>query len=242
MKGRNMSTKVGRVTPAAVVIVALVFASPTFADIRYGFTGIVTSEADPAAVAILEAQMFVDVAEGPDANQVQFTFRNIDPDPDGNDIKPSIAGIYFDDGALLGLARVINDDDPDHQVDFSQGANPGELPRAEELEPPFETLADFLADSDPPTYHNGVGEGEWVTIVFDLQPDMGFADVIDFMSNGGLRIGIHVQAFDDDNSETATSNTAPVPTPSAAALGGLGFAVLSAVGWVKKRRAARSAA
>lgn len=255
MKGRIMSTKKRTVTAAGVVIAALAFASPALADVPliYGFTGIVTDESTPAdlaAIAVLEAQMFVEVAEVPGANQVQFTFLNIDA---GSEAEPSIARVYFDDGALVKMARIIDADDGvggDPDVDFSQGASPGELPAGNELVPPFETTADFLADADPSTYWNGVGEGQSLTVVFDLkgvddEPDevqKTFADVINDMSSGELRIGIHVQAFEDDNSNGGVGNPNPVPTPSAAALGGLGFAMLSAVGWVKKRRASRSVA
>jgi len=134
-------------------------------------------------------------------NQVGFTFYNIGPDAS------SITAVYFDDGALLGIA-VIN---PSDGVEFSQGATPGHLPSGNEcVDPPFEVTEDFLADSDDPTQPNGVNESdpppdpdtEWVEIIFDLKDSLRFENVMDQLRSGELRIGIKVQGYDSEGSES----------------------------------------
>jgi hypothetical protein len=126
-------------------------------------------------------------------NQVSFGFYNTGP------AASSITDIYFDDGSLLGIASIIPGS---VGVDFSQYASPPELPAAQDCVPPFETTAGFLADSNPPAQPNGVNPGEWVKIVFFLQGSQVFADVINELSTGALRIGIHVQGFASGGSET----------------------------------------
>ena len=248
LKGRNMPTKKRMVTAAAVVIVAIAFASPTFADV-YSFYGIVTEDTGTGAAGAIStgvAQMQVEVTDATtyDENGVamgrhkaSFVFTNTDSGSEGVD--PSITGVFWDDGTLLEIATINNGPG----VSFSEGGSPPDLPAGQELDPPFVTTKGFLADSDPPAYHNGVNEDEWLEVVFDLKDGKDFASVrsalnMDPAIEGSLRIGIHVQAFDDDYSATFVHT----PTPSAVVLGGLGFVMLGAVRWVKKRRAARSAA
>ena len=163
---------------------------------------------DPADAAIGEAQLFVDVSDEL-ADQVLFTFRNTGPEA------CAISEIYFDDGVLLGIADII-DNPPD--VVFVQGASPPELPGANSIDPPFETTLDFLAESVPPPPHKGVNPGEQLGILFDLQPGQTYQNVINDLNDGGLRIGLHVIAFDSCGSESFVS----VPEPATIALLGLG--------------------
>jgi hypothetical protein len=135
------------------------------------------------------------------APSASFKFYNI------GDYQSSITDIYFDDGVLLGIADVINGPG----VSFSEGASPGDLPGRNECDPPFETTVDFLADSDPPVQPNGVNNtpaGEYVEIIFDLDnpqdPDSNptWDDLIAQLSDGTLRIGIHVQGYASGGSES----------------------------------------
>ena len=174
-------------------------------------------------------QLSVDVLDiGP--GQVQFNFYNSGP------ANSSIADVYFDDGSLLGIASLIDFDDGfggDMGVDFSQGASPGNLPAANNASPPFQATAGFLADSDSPVQPNGVNPGEWLGIIFDLQGAQTYADVIAELSDGRLRIGLHVQGFGDGGSESFVNN--PVPVPAAVWLFGSGL--LGLVGVARRKRA-----
>ena len=57
-----------------------------------------------------------------------------------------------------------------------------------------------------PAQPNGVNPGESLGIVFDLIGGQAFADTIAALADGGLRIGIHVQGFEDGGSESFVNN------------------------------------
>jgi hypothetical protein len=187
----------------------------------YGFKNITNNNGTDAAIG--EAQLFVDVTN-PGPNQVLFKFYNI------GSADSSIADIYFDDGTLLGIASIVNG----AGVAFSQGASPGNLPGGDTISPPFVTTADFLADSDPPVQPNGVNPGEWVTILFNLQPGKDFQDTLDALNGGSdLRIGIHVQGFASGGSESFVN---VVPEPGTLILLGSGLLGLVVAGRKKFRK------
>ena len=105
---------------------------------------------------------------------------------------------------------------------FDKPANPGELPENTLLDPDFITTdyenQSFSADSNSPPPKYGVEPGEWVAIHFDLQPQGTLEDVIGELSDGTLRIGIHLQGFAGGSSESAVN----IPEPATLALLGLG--------------------
>ncbi len=187
--------------------------------VSMGFDNISANNAVDAAIG--EAQLFVDVTD-PGGNQVLVTFFNTGP------AASSITDIYFDDGDLLGSASLIDADDGiggDPDVDFTEFANPRNLPSANNASPPF-VSAGFSADSDPPVQLNGVNLGESLGILFDLTdtPVGTFANVIAQLTNGDLRIGIRVQGFDSEGSESFVNT--PIPEPHAAVLFAVGALVV----------------
>jgi hypothetical protein len=144
-------------------------------------------------------------------NQVLFLFANSGP------AASSITDVYFDDGSLLGIASVNNI----LGVDFSQGASPGDLPGGNAVD--FNTTAGFSADSNDPTAINGVNPGDLLGITFDLLAGQTFADTLAAIAlgqanpgvdvDGALRIGVHVQAFANGESEGFVNNGPPPPPP-----------------------------
>lgn len=168
-----------------------------------------------------EAQLSVNVTD-PGSNQVLFHFKNSGPNAS------SITDVYFDDGTLLGLSLITNGP----SVSFSQYASPPNLPGANNVSPPFQVTAGFLADSNPPVQPNGVNPGEWLKIYFDLQAGKNFNDVITDLTDGSLRVGIHVQGFAYGGSESFVNN--PVPIPAAVWLFGSGL--LGLVAFARRKR------
>jgi len=184
----------------------------------YGFTCITNDSATNAAVG---EQFTVDVTDA-GTDQVLFTFMNSGP------LASSITDVYFDDGTLLSIAGLVDADNGGNSgVYFSQEATPHDLPGGNSIVPPFVTTDPLSAGSDSPVQPNGVNPGEWLGVLFDLQPEKGFADVISAIdlgiSNPGspdsLRIGIHVQGFADGGSESFVVT----PAPAAVFLGLLGL-------------------
>lgn len=214
----------------AVVVVGLVVSMPVGALASvYSFSRITSNSIDNVAT-----QLLVEVAAVGDT-QVSFKFSNSGP------IASSITDVYFDDGALLGIASIVNGTG----VAFSTPATPPDLPGGGGVG--FITTAGFSADSNPPAESNGVNPGEWVVIVFNLisEPEpMEFADVINAIENPTedlrLTIGVHVQAIGTGGTSDSFITPEPpepgptVPEPTSLAVWGLG---LAAVAFYRRRRA-----
>jgi hypothetical protein len=184
--------------------------------IPYGFSNITNNNAQDAGIG--EAQLSVEVTDIGNGS-VLFTFSNAGP------YASSICDIYFHDGPLLGISSIMNGTG----VSFSQDANPAELPGGNAVN--FVTTEGFSADSDSPVQPNGVNPGESLGITFSLLNGSSFADVIDSINAGELRIGIHVQGFASGASESYV-NAAPVPEPATLLL--LGSGLLGLAGFRKK--------
>jgi hypothetical protein len=215
-----------KVTILAVTLVFVLFFTRAEAAPTYSFVNITNNNVGDAAIG--EAQLFVELFDV-GSDQVNFYFTNIGP------ADSSITDVYFDDGSLLDIASI---DNSDSGVQFSQDADPPDLPGGNTVIPPFATTTDFSADSDPPVPSNGVNPGEYLGIIFDLQPGAVFADVIGDLASGELRIGIHVQGFASGGSESFINNgivdgNGVIPAPGALVLCSIGAGCL---GWLRRRR------
>ena len=200
--------------PVGAALLALATASPAFA---IGFGCISNNNAGDCAAGA--AQLSFDVTDA-GGGLVLFTFNNAGP------AASSIAQVYFDDGVLQTLDSIVNP----AGVAFSAGANPANLPAGNNASPPF--VATFSAGADNPAPTNGVNPGESVGIRFSLQPGASFADVLDALDNGSLRVGIHVQAFASGGSESFVN--VPVPEPGALALLGVAAALTGLGSWRRR--------
>lgn len=207
---------------AAVMLLPLAANATT-----YGFSQI-TSNGGQAT----ESQYLVDVTAV--GSGVQFHFTN------SSLVASSITDIYFDDGSLLGISSI---NDSGAGVAFDDPAIPSNLPGANLASPPFVTTAGFSADSDNPPVANGVNTAaEFVNILFSLQGTQTFADVINELNSGDLRIGLHVQGitpihwWESSKSESFVNN--PVPIPPSVLLMGSGLLGLGLVGWRRREKKA----
>ncbi|MCK4850909.1 MAG: PEP-CTERM sorting domain-containing protein [Phycisphaerae bacterium] len=153
-----------------------------------------------------------------DDELVYFEFHN-----DSDDVESSIARIYFDDdlGLLSGPPDIVNGPG----TIFSLEGSPPNLPAGNDLSPPFQKPPDFMATADEPPPTNGVNPStapdpdEWVAIIFDLVGGHSVSEVVEGLEDGSLRIGVHVIAFPDGSSESAS---APEPaTMGLMLMGGL---------------------
>jgi hypothetical protein len=243
-----MSSKFRRmVSVGAAVLVSLLGVSRSEGAV-YHFTNITNNNATDVATGI--AQMWVDVTDGGTTtidsntfNVANFTFYNDGPNAS------SITDLYFDDGSLLNFGSVI--DGPG--TSFTVGASPGELPGGGGWNWNQEGGMHFSVDSDEPPPESGVNPDEYVTIRFVLQDGLDYSDTIAAIDAsfanlyqdipGALRVGIHVQAFDGDGSESFV--TAPsrgfipvVPEPGTMAMWALGLALCGTTGYFRRRQAA----
>lgn len=209
--------------------VALAAASST-----YSFTGVTNTNSTNTNLG--KGSLFVEVIDlgfssQNNANQVAFKFTNTSAS--------SLTDVYFDDGALLGIASISGSG---NGVDFSQGAAPPEMPGRNNLTPAFNTTAGFSADSNSPASPNGVTSGEWLTFIFDLQSTKTYSSVLSALAlpnNGGtgdLRIGVHVQSFPSNGgSESFVNVASPVPEAQTVAMMLAGLGLVGPIG-VRRRK------
>ena len=179
----------------------------------YDFSCITANDLTGTACGIAEAQMSVDVNDAGN-NQVEFVFNN-----SGSDLSAFIADIYFYDGPLFGAYTMTGSTG----VSFSSGATPGHLPA---YSPDATVSLIYSADSDVPVAANGIQSGEWLSVVFDLQTGITYADIINAMNIGspdGLVVGIHVQGLTDATPNYSESLITAVPVPAALVLFGSGL-------------------
>ena len=186
-----------------VIIGSLTLVGPAYGAL-YSFYCITNN--NPANAAIGEAQLSVNVTDA-SKNQVMFTYTNSGPEP------CSITDVYVDDGSILGLAQIF---DTAGSVEFTESPTPANLPGANNVNPPFEAIRSFSADSDSPILSMGVNPGESLAILYDILPGQNFWDVIGELRDGSLRLGLHVQGFTLDGGSEAFVNIPPpnpVPEP-----------------------------
>jgi hypothetical protein len=176
----------------------------------YAFSWIWDSDANPADGVVGEQQLSFTVSEATGIDGVVFTFSN------AGELSCSLTDIYFE-SSLGTLEGLISIDDSSEGVSFSQGADPSNMPRWKKVD--FEPTLGMTAGSNHPAVsHNGINNpDEWLSITVATQA--GLDQIRQELDNQDIRIGIHVQAFDDDGSESFIT---PEPVSMAIlALGGL---------------------
>lgn len=173
---------------------------------QFGFVNISNNSGIASSVA---SQFLVDVIDS--GANVDFKFTN------AVGTASSIADIYFDQvpDLFTGISSIS---DSGAGVAFASPATPADLPGGGTIG----FAADFSADSVPPASPNGVdAASEWVTISFALGSN-AYADIINALNSGALRIGLHVQSIGTTGQSDAFVNT-PVPEPGFYGLLSLGL-------------------
>ena len=173
------------------------------------FSWIWDGDANPVDGTIGERQLSFTVSEVTGVDGVIFRFEN------KGELSCSLTDIYFE-SSLRTLEGILLLDGSDG-VTFSQGADPGNMPRWKKVD--FEPTSGMTADSDSPAVsQSGIDNpDEWLSITVATQA--GLDQICQELDNQDIRIGIHVQAFDDGGSESFIT---PEPVSMAIlALGGL---------------------
>lgn len=187
-----------------------------------------------------QSQLSVDVVGT--TKGVSFTFKN------NVGSASSITDVYFDAGqsSLSGvpLPTITDSDGSGKAVAFSLNANPSNLPGGNAATPPFNasTSTAFTADSDAGAggvmAHGVNAANEWLTMNYSLQTGKSLSDVLTELSNGKLRLGIHVQDFTTPSGGESFVNypglpPSSVPVPAAAWM--LGSGLIGLVGVARRK-------
>ncbi|MHC4597299.1 MAG: hypothetical protein ACYS19_20430 [Planctomycetota bacterium] len=234
------------ITFVSLVLAFLVILSTEARAELYGFAPISNNSTVSGQMA---QQLSLEVTD-PGGGQVLFTFYNDGPLSSIYDVPApmdsSAADVYFDDGALVKLALILDVDNYPAVypgVDFDQIATPPDLPGGNSIVPPFDVTADFSADAENPAPSNGINPGESLGILFDLASGKTFANVIDALNVGfnpgtyytgsglydgwtelNLRIGVRVINYGEDNE--FSDGFILTPIPASVVLGILGLGVV----------------
>lgn len=142
--------------------------------------------------------------------------------------KSSIASIYFDNSSLFNYSQAIFGNSGG--VHFQAGGSPAVLPggKAEGFS------ADFIVSALNPGPKFGINPGETFMLTLALTSGQSFADVVDALAIGELRIGVHALGLGQYPGSfiTAFDAVSPVPEPQpyAMLLGGL-----ACIGLLRKR-------
>ncbi len=200
----------------------------------YAFAGLYSFECitnnNLMDATIGEAQLFMNVEDANNA-QVLFTFTNKGVD------NCVITDIYFDDDMPMLQHNSFNyNGDVLYQTMQINGNQ--NLPGAGGNGNNVSFSADY---GDSPKkqggVHNGIDQNESLEILFDLieyEQNLfyTFGDIITALNNGSIKVGLHVQTFDGDGSESFINNN-PVAEPATLFL--LGAGLIGVAGFSRKK-------
>lgn len=132
----------------------------------------------------------------------------------------SIAQVYFDDRSGLLTGIVAFDAGPG--VSFEQGAKPGNLPGGNEVGF-FAVWSAGSTSKQGGVAANGINPGEWLVISLSVKPGTDLAALTAALDSGAIRLGLHIQALSDGESDGYVSKGREVPEPGSFLLLGLGL-------------------
>lgn len=154
-----------------------------------------------------------------DANQLMFVFSN------EVGIASNVTEIYIDNGPLSSLDLVYNFNNGT-TFSLDNSLNPGNLPGGNDIG--FEAVEALSSDSDTqgPAPNDGIDSfTDAVGLLYTLEG--GLTAVQNALSDGSLRIGLHVRAIGEDGDSDGFVNTppdtTPIPEPDTMMLLGAGF-------------------
>jgi len=166
-------------------------------------------------------------------DEVLFTFKN------SADVVSSIAEIYFDDGVIFSQTGLYNNVG-DYTAFVGGTPAPANLPAGGTINPPFSATASFGADFNG-NPNKGINQsGDILGIKIKLLVGLTDDDVVSALTNGDLRLGLHVRSIgsaggsDSFVNKPVSVSVTPVPVPAAAWL--FGGALVTLLGNPRRKK------
>lgn len=145
-----------------------------------------------------DIDLFALIIEG-DPGRVIFEFHN------ESQMQSAISSIYFEDNGLNRVKDIQSIDD----ILFKKDKKPANLPGGGALDPGFDTA--FSIGAVPPPVSHGIGPGGQLSVTVELDQGTSYSDLISGLSDGSVRVGIHVIGLPDGTNFSAV-NINPEPT------------------------------
>ncbi|QYU70689.1 hypothetical protein J4558_11485 [Leptolyngbya sp. 15MV] len=206
----NRSTRF--LTASAVVAALGAPLAASASPVNISFTRI-----NPANAPVNPASQFNALVNQVSGTQVSFRFTNTAV------IASSVSEIYYDSRGTSPLLTLVTPLIQSGANFVGGGANPGNLPGGQNLSVPFQAVAGFSADATG-NPSNGLDVAtDFVEMRFNLATGRTYADLLNALANGDLRLGLHVRAIQGPNggdwSDSFVNNPYVIPLPPAAATG-----------------------
>ncbi|TWT45817.1 hypothetical protein RAS1_22500 [Phycisphaerae bacterium RAS1] len=201
-----------------------VFAASASADVTFQFQRFTNN-----ANVDVASQLSMTVSQV-DSNTVRFTFNNTAA------VQSTIKSVHFDE--LDSAADLISFSSSSHTTtsggstaSFFKNGSPASLPDGSAIS--FNTELSHTANT--PTTSRGLNElADSLRVTLDLVSGRTFSDVLDYLNDGSLRLGLYVTNIPHSYNKTKADSfvnlpsTTTVPAPAAVALGAIGAAMAAA--------------
>lgn len=228
---------------SSVVAAGMVALSNPAQAYTFGFKNISNNNATNAAAG--ESLLGFNLTDA-GSNKVKFEFFNNDANPNSS---ISITSIYFDDSATNALGSLSNI----NQLTQSSGVN-YKISTGNLNLPAGNTVGFTATDGVAPNSQGGVAKngidnsGEKLGVTFSLTSGVSYAQLLERVQTGKVKVGIHVQSFSNGGSEAFVNKPCdkdgtlcPKKVPEPASMLGLVAIAGAAVSLKRKQTVAEQA-
>ncbi len=200
--------------PKSILLSTMIICSVTpaaLAQTYLDFIPFVAQDINDSSLSVINVDGLVtDIGTG-----TRFTFMN-NSGINGTSVtptRPTVTQIYWDVNAnFVPTSTTFNAGLSSTTVNYTSGGNPSNLPGGNSIS----FSADYRYSPTNPQPQRGIDPNE--TGVFDFQ-GVNYTDVLTGLSNGTIRIGMHIQEVGINGNDSKSFINQVIPEPSSLLLG-----------------------